>query len=94
MAAKLKLEMGGIGFQKMNKEGSIYLIPGGNLDIGELCGTNCFVVGKGKERYLIDACKKDHSQFLDNVIDFLKDQECIFKGILITHAHYDHMDGV
>lgn len=41
-------------------EPDIYLIAGENLDIGELCGTNCFIIGSGKDRVLIDACKKDH----------------------------------
>jgi phosphoribosyl 1,2-cyclic phosphodiesterase len=75
-------------------EENIFLIAGENLDIGELCGTNCFVVGKGKHRVLIDACKKDHQQFLLNLQSFLNDHECMISKILITHAHYDHMDGL
>lgn len=58
-----------------------------------LCGTNVFAIGSGKKRYLIDACKKDHDLFLNNMRVFLKEEDCVIAGIFITHAHYDHMDG-
>ena len=58
---------------KLNDHGSIYLIPGENPDVGMLCGTNCYAIGTGKKRYLIDACVKDHQKFLDNVTNFVKD---------------------
>ena len=84
--------MGGKGYQQLDD--GVFLIAGGNVDIGELCGTNCFAVGRGKERWLIDACKNHHQIFLDNIKNFLSDQNCNFEAIFITHAHYDHMDGI
>ena len=58
-----------------------------------LCGTNCFAIGNGSNRVLIDACKKDHDVFLKNVACFVTEQNCYIESILITHSHYDHMDG-
>ena len=71
----------------------MFLIPGLNLDPGPICGTNCFAVGIGPKRYLIDACKKDHPIFINNLRRFCLEQNCYFDRVLITHAHYDHMDG-
>jgi len=64
-----------------------------NPDFGMLCGTNCFALGTGEKRYLIDACQKDHQKFLDNVQKFVTEEKCFFDGIFITHSHHDHMDG-
>ena len=72
---------------------SIHMIPGINLDPGVLCGTNCYVIGTGKNRFIIDACKKDHQIFLDNVKDFVQKESVCFEAIFITHGHYDHMEG-
>jgi glyoxylase-like metal-dependent hydrolase (beta-lactamase superfamily II) len=69
------------------------MIPGENPDYGMMCGTNVYAVGKGKHFYMIDACVKDHQRFLENVEKFTTDLDCQFDGILITHAHHDHMDG-
>ena len=90
----IKEQMNNKGYKKMNESGSIYMIAGENVDICELAGTNIFMVGTGSERWMIDGCKKDHPQFLDNVMQFLTEQKCTIKGILVTHAHFDHMDGV
>jgi hypothetical protein len=46
----------GQNYLKLNKQGSIYLIPGENPDVGMLCGTNVYAIGRGKKKYIIDAC--------------------------------------
>lgn len=56
-------------------------------------GSNIFAVGLGEKRYLIDACQIAQDQFLSNVEAFVKEQNCYFEGILVTHAHFDHMGG-
>ena len=43
----------------MNEKGSIFMIPGENPDFGTLCGTNMYAIGRGKKRYMIDACSSD-----------------------------------
>ena len=58
-----------------------------------LYGSNIFAIGLGQKRYLIDACQNGQEKFLSNVEAFVKDHDCYFDGILITHAHYDHMGG-
>jgi len=73
MQALIRTQMGGKGYMKMNQRGSIHLIAGENLDIGELCGTNCFAIGTGSKRYLIDVCKKNHDTFLNNVQQFMEE---------------------
>ena len=72
----------------------MFLIAGLNIDIGELCGTNCFLVGTGSERYLIDVCKANHSVFGKHLVALLEEEQCTVKGILVTHSHYDHLDGI
>lgn len=69
------------------------MIPGENPNYGMLFGSNIFAVGIGKKRYLIDACQNDYEKFLSNVEAFVTDHDCYFEGILITHAHFDHMGG-
>ena len=88
---RLKEQLDGQSFVKLDE--GVFLIPGLNPDFGVLCGTNVFAIGKGKERYLVDACKKDHGLFLDNLKAFMKEENCYIKGVFITHSHYDHMDG-
>ncbi len=69
------------------------MIPGENPDYGMLCGTNVYAVGYNDKWFMIDACIKNHDQFLFNVQQFVTDKNCNFEGIFITHAHHDHMDG-
>ena len=93
MQEAIKEQLGGKSYLKLNEQGSIFLVPGENLDQGVLCGTNCFAIGVGPKRYLIDACKKDHEIFLNNLTTFCQEQNCSIGTVFITHAHYDHMDG-
>jgi glyoxylase-like metal-dependent hydrolase (beta-lactamase superfamily II) len=89
----IKEQLNGQKYIKMNPSGSIYFIPGCNPEYGTLCGTNMFAIGKGKKRYMIDACQSDQWEFLENVKAFMKDQNCYFEKIFISHSHFDHMDG-
>jgi endoribonuclease LACTB2 len=75
----------------------IYHIPGENPSQFTLCGTNCFVVGRGPKRVMIEAgdYPERNTLFLENFGRFLTD----FKGvsidrIFITHGHFDHFGGV
>ena len=80
-------------YLRMNEEATVYMIPGMNPGNGMLCGTNCYAVGTGPKRFLIDAAEKDRPKFLENIEAFVRDKNCAFEGLLITHSHYDHMDG-
>lgn len=93
LAEALDKQLDGKNYVALNEHKSVYLIPGLNLDDGVLCGTNCYAIGRGQKRILIDACKYNAGKFLYNLESFVTEQECYFDSILITHAHYDHMDG-
>ena len=87
----LKNQLNGKSYVQLDD--GIFLIPGLNPDQGVLCGTNVYAIGKGNKRFLIDACKKDHQPFLDNLKAFLLGEQCEIDSVFITHSHYDHMDG-
>lgn len=47
---------------------------------------NTYIVSKGKDCLVIDP-----SMEYEKIISYIKEQELNVKGILITHAHYDHV---
>ncbi len=63
-----------------------------------LNGTNCYLVGTGKERILIDTAygngtEDQFSTFLANLDKTLQEEGCKISLILITHLHSDHFGG-
>jgi glyoxylase-like metal-dependent hydrolase (beta-lactamase superfamily II) len=75
----------------------IYHIPGDNPGQFTLCGTNCFVVGQGKNRVMIESgdYPERNQLFLENFNKFMDDFGDIqISKIFITHAHYDHFGGL
>ena len=75
----------------------IYHIPGENPSLFTLCGTNCFVVGRGTNRVMIEAgdYPERNQIFLENFNRFLLDFSHVnIEKIFITHGHYDHFGGV
>ena len=62
-----------------------------------LCGTNCFVVGRGANRTLIEAgdLPDNNNGFISNLSKFLDDHSGVnLNRVLITHAHPDHFGGL
>ena len=53
----LEKQLDGRNYVPLNDQKSVHLIPGMNLDDGVLCGTNCYAIGRGQKRILVDACK-------------------------------------
>jgi len=51
--------------------------------------TNCYLVYKGKEALIIDPGDE-----AEKVINFLTQNELTPQAILLTHAHFDHIDAV
>ena len=75
----------------------IYHIPGDNPSQFTLCGTNCFIVGKGINRVMIESGDyPEHNQlFLENFTTFMNDfNQVRINKIFITHAHHDHFGGL
>mmetsp|Transcript_22909 Transcript_22909/g.59784 ORF Transcript_22909/g.59784 Transcript_22909/m.59784 type:complete len:518 (+) Transcript_22909:127-1680(+) len=68
-----------------------------------LNGTNCFLVGTGAKRVLIDAGDnpvtsqrnaRNHKDFMKVLKSTLAAEECSLSMILVTHLHGDHFGGV
>ena len=75
----------------------IYHIPGDNPSAFTLCGTNCFVVGSGPRRIMIESgdYPERNQLFLENFNRFLNDFTHVsIDRIFITHAHHDHFGGL
>lgn len=63
-----------------------------------LNGTNCYLVGSGKRRMLIDTAGWPRigdafERFLSNLDETLRSEDCELSLILITHLHSDHYGG-
>lgn len=58
------------------------------LPLGPL-GTNCYIVSKSNQALVFDP-----GGDAPNVIKYLEDNDLELIGILLTHAHFDHIGGV
>ncbi|CBJ48492.1 conserved unknown protein [Ectocarpus siliculosus] len=66
------------------------LNPGGHT----LQGTNCYLVGNGARRILIDT-GEGKAGFVPHLLDVMKQAGCeMLDAILLTHWHADHVGGV
>ena len=63
----IKEQLNGKQYVQLTENATVFNIPGMNPTKFMLCGTNCFAIGVGKRRFLIDACQKDVPRFLDNL---------------------------
>ena len=72
-----------------------------------LNGTNCYLVGTGPKRILIDTGNPplsemmfnfggpdSHVEFLQNLVSICEEENCEIELILVTHLHFDHFGGV
>ena len=57
-------------------------------------GTNCYLVGKGPKRLLIDTGSPGEQSVINPLKQVLAEEKCEVENILITHWHYDHIGGV
>ena len=71
-------------------------IPAHNPAGATLCGTNCFLLGRGKTRVLVESGDDDRCNklWLENVGAYLREYGVNLSHILITHAHHDHLGGL
>ena len=62
-----------------------------------LRGTNCYIIGRGQVRTIVDPgdLPERNASFLKNFSEYLtKNPDFNINRILITHAHADHFGGV
>lgn len=62
-----------------------------------LCGTNCFVIGRGPIKTLVDPgdMPERNVEFIKNLGDYLDfNTGVMINRILVTHGHFDHFGGV
>ncbi|CAN0501151.1 unnamed protein product, partial [Ectocarpus sp. 12 AP-2014] len=59
-----------------------------------LQGTNCYLVGNGARRILIDT-GEGKAGFVPHLLDVMRQAGCeMLDAILLTHWHADHVGGV
>lgn len=69
-------------------------ILGCNQSPMTLRGTNCYVVGKGKRRLLIDTADGEQTEFFLNLKKSINFDKFALSGVILTHWHHDHIGGV
>lgn len=68
-------------------------ILGGNPGKFSLQGTNTYIVGTGSSRLLIDTGEGKPS-WISTIKRVLAEENIFIKGVLLTHWHHDHTEGV
>lgn len=75
----------------------ITCVLGANPSEMTLNGTNCYLVGTGQRRLLVDAAERHfgNADFLESLAQAMTAVGCTaLDGIVITHLHSDHYGGV
>lgn len=75
----------------------IISVLGQNPSHFTLNGTNCYLVGTGRRRLLIDAAERfaGSAQFMDNLALCMQEHGVEgLDGIIITHMHWDHYGNI
>ena len=71
----------------------VTVILGMNPAAYSLQGTNCYLIGLGPERLLLDT-GEGRPEFLENLLQVLRREACKIIGVILTHSHVDHIGGL
>lgn len=55
---------------------------------GFLAGTNVYMIGTGNKRFMIDACIKNNLKYLENIRNFVTDQQCYIDVSVSSYDYY------
>ncbi|PAA76369.1 hypothetical protein BOX15_Mlig001394g1, partial [Macrostomum lignano] len=69
---------------------SIIRILGQNPSPFTLQGTNCYLIGTGAKRLMIDTSSPDKPEYIDLVRQVLREERCTVDKLVLTHWHPDH----
>ncbi|KAI9643307.1 hypothetical protein NHQ30_007926 [Ciborinia camelliae] len=72
---------------------TVIRILGGNPGKFTLQGTNTYLVGKGRQRLLIDTGDGKEA-WIRNLKDTLEKEKATITSCILTHWHHDHVNGV
>lgn len=76
---------------------SVCCVLGGNKNPYTINGTNCYLIGKGQVRILVDCAERyyGHATFMKNLRACCEATGCTgISAIVITHLHHDHYGGI
>lgn len=57
-------------------------------------GTNCYLIGSGQRRVLLDTGSPNDESIVSSLVDVLDSENCEIDKIVISHWHFDHIGGV
>lgn len=57
-------------------------------------GTNCYLIGSGQRRVLLDTGSPNEESIVQSLIQVLESEKCEIDKIIISHWHFDHIGGV
>ncbi|CBY22800.1 unnamed protein product [Oikopleura dioica] len=57
-------------------------------------GTNCYLIGNGQRRVLLDTGSPNDESIVSSLVDVLDSENCEIDKIVISHWHFDHIGGV
>lgn len=71
----------------------VTVLLGMNPAAYSLQGTNCYLIGQGTERVLLDT-GEGKPEFFQNLLQVLRKEACKITSVILTHSHVDHIGGL
>lgn len=71
----------------------VMVILGLNPGPYTLQGTNCYLIGRGRKRVLVDT-GEGRAEFVESLVQVLHGEDCEITDVILTHTHVDHIGGL